>query len=398
MNVMDLISLDMARQVMSDLKNRYYFRRESERVALNHSLGRELAKSITATKMSPEYDISTMDGYALHTDQGYPLRIDHRIYAGDDRGTYLKPGQAAVVATGAFLPGGANAVLKLEDAQVTGNMLMGPAITPWTHVLRAGTDYRLGDVVLGKDQKISPPGIALLYGLDVDEVEVYEKMKVGIISTGTELLKGMTRNTNAVMIAAFLQKWGCDARMVDTVPDDYDMILEIIRESASIYDVIITTGGVSVGERDHVHEVIKALGEMVFHKVKIRPGKPLAVGIVDDTPVFGLPGKPTGAFAALEVVVRHFFTDIPRPSARVIVYLDISIPGDGSSYLLFVKMGLSGTEIMGYEGSDLPLFSSEDPYDVSLVSASHRFSVVDGYAITDRDIMKGEMVTVHLFN
>ncbi|MDF1531274.1 MAG: molybdopterin molybdotransferase MoeA [ANME-2 cluster archaeon] len=395
---MEMISVKKAVNAVTDLKSRYYYYREHEPVTLNEALGRELAESVVATRISPEYDIATMDGYAIHTDHGYPLQVNERVYAGDEKGVHIGPGMAAAVATGAFLPDGANAVVKFEDTQVSGDILTGPVVPPWTHVLRAGTDYRERDVILDKYQRISPQSMALLYGLDVDEVAVLKKTNVGIISTGTEIFNGTIKNTNALMVAGFMQEWGCDTELVGTVPDDYDMTLDMIEAATGDYDVVLTTGGVSVGERDHVHTVIKELGEMVFHKVRIRPGKPLAVGVVNDTPVFGLPGKPTGAFAALELVVRHYFTNIPRPSTRVIMNSNISLPQDGNSYILFVKQGSSGLETMGYDGSDLSLFSAGDPYGVSLISASPRSSVVDGYVMTDKDIRKGETVTVHLFN
>ena len=395
---MEMISVKKAVNAVMDLKSKYYYCRKHERINLNEALGRELADPVVATRISPEYDIATMDGYAIHTDHGYPLQVNERVYAGDEKGVHLGPGKAAAVATGAFLPEGANAVLKFEDTEVSGDMLTGPVVPPWTYVLRAGTDYRKGDVILDKYQKTSPQSMALLYGLDVEEVAVLKKIKVGIISTGTEIFNGMIKNTNAFMIAGFMQEWGCDAELVGTVPDDYDMTLDMIETATENYDVVLTTGGVSVGERDHVHTVIKELGEMVFHKVRIHPGKPLAVGVVNDTPVFGLPGKPTGAFAALELVIRHYFTNIPRPSKTVTMNSNISLPQDGNSYILFIKQGSSGLETMGYNGSDLSLFSAGDSYGVSLISASPRSSVVDGYVITDKDITKGEAVTIHLFN
>ena len=397
-NLMEMISREKAKEIINDLKVTYYFRRGYESVPLEDALGRELAAPITSTKMSPEFDIATMDGYAIHTDHGYPFEINTRIYAGDENKTKLRPGQAAAIATGAFLPDGANAVLKMEDAAISGNMLSGPSIAPWTNVLKAGTDYKEGDVLFNKDQRIIPQSMALLYGLDVDKVTIYKKIKVGIISTGTEIFNGMIKNTNAMMITAFLKEWGCNPYMVGTVPDDYNMTSELIREATATHDVIITTGGVSVGERDHVHKVIKDIGEMVFHKVRIRPGKPLAVGIVNNTPVFALPGKPTGAFAALELIIRHYFTNIPRPTSTVTMNRDICLPKDGNSYLLFIKNDPGGFKTMGYEGSDLPLFSADDQYGVSLVSSSPRSSVVDGYVITDNDLKKGDIVTVNLFN
>lgn len=392
-----MILLKSAIDRISELRKTYYFRKQSESIPIEQAMTRELSAAIKASKMSPEFDIATMDGYAIQTDHEFPLQVKQFVYAGDPRGASLALGQTAAIATGAFMPHGSNAVIKLEDATISKDVLSGPAITPWTNVFRAGADYRAGDVILTKGQNITPQAMALLHGLCVNEVEVYKKIRVGIISTGTEIHKKMVRNTNAVMACAFLKEWGCDAEFIGTVPDDYDLTQKIIMQAASEYDVVVTTGGVSVGEKDYVHRVITNAGKMIFHKIAIRPGKPLAVGVVDGTLVFGLPGKPTGAFAAMELVIRHFFKNVPRPSITANMAQNVSIPNDGCTYVLFVKNGPAGLQTMGYEDTDLSLFSARNPYDASLVSASPRSSVVDGYVVTDHGIVKGDTVTVNLF-
>ena len=140
----------------------------------------------------------------------------------------------------------------------------------------------------------------------------------GIISTGTEIFNGLIKNTNSVLIQGFMKEHRCDSAFIGTIPDDYDRIKEMLLSACEQYDVVFTTGGVSVGERDYVSDIIKETGELVFHKVAIRPGKPIAAGIINGKPVFALPGKPTGAFAAFELVVRSYFTCLlyTSPSPR----------------------------------------------------------------------------------
>lgn len=390
------LTLNEALEKIKELKSHYYFRRESEQVNLNDSIGRELSETIFANSMSPEFDIAAMDGFAVRCDDGYPLRISGKVYAGD-RISDIKSGEAVTIATGALLPQGADAVLKMEDAEVKGTLLSGKKLKKWENVFRAGSDYKAGDRIFEKNHRIMPQSAALLYSLGIEKVPVYKKIKAGIISTGTEIHNGMIKNTNAVLIHGFMKELGCESTFIGTVPDDYDKTKKMLLSATENNDVVFTTGGVSVGERDYVADIIAEVGELVFHRVAIRPGKPIATGIVNDTPVFSLPGKPTGAFAALEIVVRSYFTDIPRATRELTINEDVALQEKGFDYILFVKIAKNTANTMGYKNSGLQLLEN-DEYDTALISASPRSTIVDGYVITDRDIKKGEHVKVHLFS
>jgi molybdenum cofactor synthesis domain-containing protein len=222
---------------------------------------------------------------------------------------------------------------------------------------------------------------------------VYKKIRAGIISTGTEIFNGMIRNTSSVLIQGFMKEMGCESAFAGAVPDDYNITKKMLLEACEKYDVVFTTGGVSVGERDFVADIIAQAGELLFHRVAIRPGKPLAIGIVNDTPVFALPGKPTGAFTALEMVVRRYFTDMPRAMRVLSINEDVTLPEIGFEYIFFVKIVHNTTSSMGRE---MKLFDGE--YKTALISASPRSSVVEGYIITNRDIRKGETLDVYLFS
>jgi molybdopterin molybdotransferase len=204
---------------------------------------------------------------------------------------------------------------------------------------------------------------------------------------------GMIKNTTAVLIQGFLKESGHESEFIGAVPDDYNKTKNILLQACEKFDLVFTTGGVSVGERDFVADIIAEAGETVFHRVAIRPGKPLAVGIVNDTPVFALPGKPTGAFTALEIIVRRYFTDMPRAMHKLAINEDVVVPEKGFEYVLFVKI-VNNTAI-GY-GREMKLFDRE--YNTAIISASPRSSVVEGYVITNRDIGKGELVNVYLFS
>jgi molybdenum cofactor synthesis domain-containing protein len=389
------IALQEALDKIKQLKNNFYFRRETERVDFIDSVGRNLGETIYADSISPQFDIAAMDGFAVRFEDKYPLNITGKAFAGE-RTLKIKSCEAVTIATGAIMPNGANAVLKIEDALVEKELLYGKKLRKWDNVFRAGSDYKKGDKIFEKNHRIMPQSAALLYNLGIEKVDVYKKIRVGIISTGTEIHNGMIKNTNAVLIQGFMNEYMCDSAFIGTIPDDYDRMKEMMLSACEQYDVVFTTGGVSVGERDYVSDIIRETGELVFHKVAIRPGKPIAAGIINDKPVFALPGKPTGAFAAFELIVRRYFTDIPRATCELVINEDVEIQEKDFNYILFVKKIGNRANTMGYESSEMKLCVKE--YETSLISASPRSTIVDGYVMTDRDIKKGERVLMHLFS
>ena len=285
------IALEDALEKIRMLKNKYYFRRESEEITLHDSIGRELSETIFANSISPEFDIASMDGFAFNCEDMFPLKIGGKVYAGDNL-IKIKSGEALAITTGALMPEGANAVLKIEDADVKNDLLFGNTLPKWKNVFRKGSDYRGGDMIFEKNHCIMPQSTALLYSLGIEKVLVYKKLRAGIISTGTEIHNGTVKNTNAVLIQGFMKELGCESTFIGTVPDNYEETKKMLLDACEKYDFVFSTGGVSVGERDYVSDIIEETGELVFHKVAIRPGKPLAVGIVKDKPVFGLPASP----------------------------------------------------------------------------------------------------------
>ncbi len=385
-----IITLKEALEKIKQLKSTYYFKRGSEHVSIPDSVGRELSKDIIADHMSPAFDIAAMDGFAIHCEDVYPLKKKGSVYAGDQK-AQIKRGEALAIATGAILPEGADAVLKIEDSEVKKSLLNGKKLKKWENVFRKGSDYRAGDRIFEKNHRIMPQSAALLYSLGVEKVPVYKKIRAGIISTGTEIFNGMIKNTNAVLIQGFMKEMGCESTFVGAVQDDYNKTKIMLLEACKKFDVVFTTGGVSVGERDFVADVLTEVGELLFHRVAIRPGKPLAVGIVNDIPVFSLPGKPTGTLTALEIVVRSYFTDMPRATHELMINEDVILPEKDFEYILFVKIGNNTASAMGRQ-----LFDRE--YNTAIISASPRCAVVEGYIKTDKDIGQGEFVNVYLFS
>ncbi len=387
-----ITALKEALEKIRQLKTTYYFKRVSEYVSIPDSVGRELSEDIVADYMSPAFDIAAMDGFAVRSVDVYPLKISGSVYAGDQR-AQIHRGEAMAIATGAILPKGADAVLKIEDSEVRKDLLYGKSFKKCENVFRKGSDYRAGDRIFERNHRIMPQSAALLYSLGVEKVPVYKKIRAGIISTGTEICNGMIKNTSAVLIQGFMKEMGCESTFVGAVQDDYNKTKIILLEACKKYDVVFTTGGVSVGERDFVADVIADTGKILFHRVAIRPGKPLAIGIVNNIPVFALPGKPTGALTALEIIVRSYFTDIPRATQELMINEDVLLSEKDFDYILFVKIMNNTASSMGRQ---MKLFERE--YNTAIISASPRSAVVEGYVITNRDIEKGELVNVYLFN
>ncbi|MBI5253697.1 MAG: molybdopterin molybdotransferase MoeA [Euryarchaeota archaeon] len=401
-----LVPLDEAHALIDGLRKKFYFNREVETVSVEDVLGRELAEDIVAAEESPKYNFASYDGYAVRSEdcESYPLRIVHRTYAGDEKEDIpaLNKGEAIAIATGAYLPEGADAVLRLEDARVEGNLLYGIPIKKWTKVVKAGSNYEKGDVVLRKFQRLRPQEIGVLHDMGVDRVKVFKKPRVAVFSTGDEVHKGLLRDTNSPMIVAFLKEWGCDAKFLGTIPDDLEATKQKFIEGSE-YDATITSGGVSVGEKDYVLRAIEELGELLLHKVKTRPGKPLAVGIINGKPVFGLPGKPTGAFVAAELNLRRYFLgSAARPVFVSKIGEDIKLSTKDTdaadiANIVFVHRSNGIAYPVGFENSPMKLIRPGEFYNVSTIASSLRAANADGYVIAVRDLKKGETVEVNLF-
>lgn len=405
-HVKRLIPLEEGRALLAELREKYYFNRETEVIRIEDALHRELAEDLVSEEPSPPYDFASYDGYAMRAEdwERYPLKIVHSIYAGDEFATLpiLKKGEAMAIATGAFLPRGADTVLRLEDARVEGDLLYGTPIEPGTKVVKARSNYQKGEVILKRSQRLRPQEIGVLHDLGVKEIRVFKKPRVGVFSTGDEVHKGLLRDTNAPMVMAFLREWGCEASFLGTVSDDLEATKEMFLR-ASEYDATITSGGVSVGEKDYVLRAIEELGELLLHKVKTRPGKPLAVGIIKGKPVFGLPGKPTGAFIATELnLKRYFLGDTLRPSikARIGEEIKLSIKDTDAAdiaNIVFVHRSNGTAYPVGFPESPMKLITPGELYNVSTIASSLRATIADGYVIVEQDLKKGEVVEVNLF-
>ena len=298
---------------------------EVRSLPLTAAAGRILALAQQSTVVVPPLDNSAMDGYALRTVDvavaGVCLPVSQRIPAGTV-GTTLQPGTAARIFTGAPVPAGADAVIMQELCEHGEN---GVAINhvprPEENIRRAGEDIAVGADILKPGIKLRPQDIALAASAGLPELPVYRRVRVGVFFTGDELVQpgeplppGAIYNSNRYALRALLEGMGCEVRDLGTVPDNLDATRAALRRAAADNDLIITSGGVSVGEEDHVKPAVEAEGRLDMWKIAIKPGKPLAFGEVRRSAensggkawFIGLPGNPVSAMVTFMIMVRPF--------------------------------------------------------------------------------------------
>ncbi|WLH48758.1 molybdopterin molybdotransferase MoeA [Pseudomonas beijingensis] len=288
-----------------------------QRVGLDQALARVLAADIVCPVNLPAWDNSAMDGYALRAadlpvDGGY-LALAGRIAAGDGPGEPLQAGQVVRIFTGAPLPPGADTVVPQESCQVDGERVWLPSVNSGDHVRKEGEELRRGDRLLEAGTRLRAQELGLLAGAGVPQVDVYRPLQVGLLSSGDELREpgeplapGQIYNSNRHSLAALLRGWGVEVHDFGVMPDQLSASRQALRLAAAECDVLITSGGVSVGEEDHLKQAIEALGSIDLWRLAIQPGKPLAFGDVAGKPWIGLPGNPSAALITALIVVRPF--------------------------------------------------------------------------------------------
>ena len=303
-----LMSVDEALEFLLDAS---VTTENKESVSLDNSLGRILAFDIHSTINVPGFDNSAMDGYAIALSDNQLLQnnlsfdIVDRIPAGST-GNELNKGCAARIFTGAPIPKGANTVIMQEECEVSGDgvqITVARAIKLNENIRPTGNDIVEDDVILSSGKQIQPQDISLASSVGVGELIVYKKIKVGVFFTGDELVEpgtplssGKIYNSNRYALVALLRQVGCEVINLGNIEDKFSATCDALETLESQCDLIMTTGGVSVGEEDHVKPAVESLGEINLWKIRMKPGKPLAYGKVKQTPFIGLPGNPVSSF------------------------------------------------------------------------------------------------------
>ena len=364
---------------------------------LLEALGYVLAEQVRSGIAVPGYDNSAMDGYALRASEvGRPLPVSQRIPAGVP-GSVLEPGTAARIFTGGAIPPGADAVVMQENCEehdgvvsVAGDVEAGQNVRP------RGQDIAEGATVLAVGRVLRPQDIGLLASIGRATVSVYRPLRVAVLSTGDELVEpgsgplrsGQLYNSNRYTLASLLRSLNLEFIDGGIIPDDPQATAQALREAAAHADCVITSGGVSVGEEDHVKEQVERLGHLDLWKLAIKPGKPLAFGHIGDTPFIGLPGNPTSVFVTFCLVARPFLCKLqgltepgpPRLQARAA--FATGKPGTRQEYL---RVTLTN----GPGGPEARRFANQSSGVLSSVSHCNALAVIPpGIVVTEGDSLE----------
>ena len=293
------------------------FQPKTETIASADCLGRILAADLTAGEDLPAFDRATVDGYAVNAADTFgagaaipaQLEVIGEILMGEAAGFPIRRGQCARISTGGMLPPGANAAVMIEHTeQADGLCLVYRSVAPFENVNRRGDDLAAGAIALKKGTRLNSAAIGILAALGIDEVTVFQKPVIAVISTGDELVPGkpapgQIRDVNTSLLAAAIREAGCEARIYGAVADQRAVIEQSVKACVREADAVLISGGSSAGARDLTVGIIDTLGTAYFHGVAMKPGKPTIFGVVDGKPVFGLPGHPLAAYFVFRLIV-----------------------------------------------------------------------------------------------
>lgn len=290
---------------------------ETDSIPIRETLGRVLATNITSEINVPSGRNSAMDGYAINatdlpSEGTNTLKLIGSSFAGKPSDIKLQKGECVRIMTGAIMPDGSDTVVMQEIADVSGDQIsIGIDTKPGSNVREAGEDLAIGDLVLEKGMKLTPADIGLLASLGLAEVNVFRKLRVAFFSTGDELRSvgeeldnGAIYDSNRYTLYGMLTRLGVDIIDMGVVKDDRELMDKAFLEATGNSDVLITSGGVSVGEADYVKETLLKHGEVDFWKVAMKPGRPLTFGKLDSTYFFGLPGNPVSVMVTFYQFVQ----------------------------------------------------------------------------------------------
>ena len=374
-----------------------------EVVGLGDCLGRVLAKDVVAVRSTPPFDRAAVDGYAVKardtfgTSRQSPrvLRVVDVIYAGAKPQRRVAQGECVQIATGAVMPAGADAVVMVEDtSREDGQVRVLKSVYPGANQARTGEDIKKGELVLKEGQTLDPGKVGMFASQGMERVPVYEKPGVAVIPTGEEIAEvgqklkpGQIYDINSYTISAVVSENGGTAIRSGIVSDSYQELRDAVIKSLAA-DLVVFTGGSSVGEKDLLFGILQGEGEVLFHGIQIKPGKPTMFALVQGRSFLGMPGYPTSclinAYLLLIPALRKMARLVPKRDVVVSTRLGERVPGSvGRRQFLPVTVA---------DGVATPLFKES-----GAITGTAR---ADGYIVVPENIdilEKGEPVTVTLF-
>lgn len=338
----------------------------AESVPLADALGLVTTSDVVATEMVPGWDNTALDGYAVRAadvaEPGAVLDVVSTIAAGDAGTDPVGPGEAARIMTGAPVPPGADTIVMVERTTSSSDgdvVTVDGSVDKGTGIRRAGDDVRPGDVVVAAGTTLGVGHLGLLATIGATSVEVRRRIRVGVLSTGDELVegggplsRGQVHDSNRLALLAQCRACGFDAVDLGLVRDDERAIEDAIRAGASGCDALITSGGVSMGDFDYVKAVLARIGDMRWMQIAIKPAKPFAFGTVDGVPVFGLPGNPVSSLVSFELLARPALLHasgrsvLDRRRVRAVAEHDLRRRPDGKVH--FVRVSLRQDDELGF--------------------------------------------------
>jgi molybdenum cofactor synthesis domain-containing protein len=363
-------------------------------VPLVQALARVTAVAVVSGEAVPPFDNSAMDGFAVRAADtaGAPVRLAvvATLAAGEVPSVEVGPGQAVRIMTGAPLPPGADAVVMVErtaPGDDGASVEIQVAVAPGAACRRTGDDLSPGDVVAAAGVVLSAGHLGLLASVGVTEVTVFPPARVGVLSTGDELVTGpgplrpgQIRDSNRPTLCALVHQAGCLAVDLGTVADDEDAITEAFAAAVASCDAVVTSGGVSMGDFDLVKVVLDRLGDMRWMQVAIKPAKPFAFGVVGTTPVFGLPGNPVSTMVSFELLARpalRKMTGFPpsawlRPAVAAVADEALDRRSDGKTHFARV------VATVGHDGRHhVRSAGGQGSHQLSAMAAANALAVLD---------------------
>jgi molybdopterin molybdotransferase len=343
--------------------------RKTEEISLEACTDRVLAENVASGRAVPHYRRAAMDGYAVRASDTLgaspanpiPLRLSDRV----------EEGSSVWVHTGATVPETADAVVMVEDTAAIGDIIEIKAqVYPNRNIGQIGEDIRKGDLIFEKGHKLRPCDAAVLASLGLDKIKVFKKPVIAVLPTGDELVSrknagkiptpGKVIETNGLMASLYAEKWGAISRCMGITPDNPESIKKTIEANLDA-DMILLSGGTSVGKRDHAPQTVASLGKLLVHGIGISPGKPTALGVINKIPVVCLPGYPVAGLVALYFFVRpgiRKLASVPEvPELILKKRLASKIPSK-IGYVNFVRVVFEGEKVRPLTGAGAGILSS----------------------------------------
>lgn len=390
-----MFNVKTIQETFDNIQSEFTPLRKIERVPLDQSYGRVLAIDIVANQDIPPFHRSSVDGYAVRARDSFgasesmpvPLTLVEEIKMGIQPEFTLSANQASYIPTGGQLPEGSDAVVMIEFAEEfnDGFVYIQKSVAPGNNVIFKGDDLKQGKIVLSKNTTLNAQDVGILAALGIGEVDVYARLRVAIVSTGDEIVEidaipvgAQVRDVNAYVILGEARRLECDAKRIGIVKDDADLIYATLNQAIKENDLVILSGGSSVGMKDNSVEVLNRLGEpgVLVHGIAVKPGKPTLIAKAQGKAILGLPGHPASAFVIFRIFGKAMIEQLTGnkfKETHIAARLSTNIPSNhGRAEYIPIRLEKKEGEWIAH-----PLFGKSGM--ISLLS------LADGYLCIERE-------------